>query len=202
MVLDPSSTQRTFHGPISTDGMARALIAEFSRGNLRAQQVGSGDHIVVQIASRPEPASGGPTALTVDLRKIEDGVHVRIGKQAWLGVAASLAQTGLWALKSPWTLLSRLDDLAEDIASLGMTDRVWNVLARSAQAAGASYQISDRLRRLTCVYCLSANAVGASTCESCGAPLGPVQPLGCPNCGYVAAPGTPLCPQCGHSLSS
>lgn len=199
-MLDQSQTQRTYHGPISIEGMARALVAEFNQGTLRAQRIGSGDHVVVQIASRPEPTPGGPTALTVELRRVEDGVHIQIGKQAWLGVAASLAQTGLSALRSPWTLLSRLDDLAEDFASLGMVDRVWNVIARSAQAAGAAHEISDRLRRLTCAYCLSANQVGAPTCVSCGAPLGPAQPSGCPNCGYVAAPGTPLCPQCGHTL--
>lgn len=193
-------SQRTYHGPVTPDSMARALVAEFNQGSLRAQQVGQGDHVVVQIASRPEPSSGGPTALTVQMRRIEDGVHIEIGQQAWLGVAASLAQTGLWALKSPWTLLSRLDDLAEDLAALGLTDRVWQVLARNAKASEASFEISDRLRRLTCAYCLTANAVGAPSCEACGAPLGPAQPTGCPKCGFVSAPGTPNCPQCGEPL--
>lgn len=199
---DLSLSQRTYHGPVTPESMARALVAEFNQGSLRAQQVGQADHIVVQIVSRPEPSSGGPTALTVQLRHVEDGVHVQIGQQAWFGVAASLAQTGLWALKSPWTLLSRLDDLAEDLASLGLTDRVWQVLARTAGAADASHEISDRLRRLTCAYCLTANQVGAPSCEACGAPLGPAQPLGCPKCGHVSPPGTPVCPQCGQALSA
>jgi hypothetical protein len=199
-MVAPVINRRTFHGPIDPQGMAEALLAEFSRGKLRAQQIGEGDHIVVQIASRPGPASGGPTALTVQLQRVEDGVVVEIGQQAWFGVAASLAQTGLWALKNPWMLISRLDDLAEDIASLGLTERVWTVLLRAAETAGASHEISERLRRVTCQYCLSANPVGEAACLACGAPLGPEQPTGCPNCGFVAPAGAATCPQCGKPL--
>jgi DNA-directed RNA polymerase subunit RPC12/RpoP len=125
---------------------------------------------------------------------------VQIGQQSWFGVAASLAQTGLWALKNPWTLISRLDDLAVDLASLGLADRVWDVLARTAEAAGASHEISERLRRVTCAYCSSANPVGEAACVACGAPLGPAQPIGCSNCGFVPPSGASICPQCGHRL--
>ena len=199
-MVAPVINRRTFHGSLSPQGMADALLAEFGRGNLRAQQIGGGDHIEVQIASRPGPASGGPTALTVQLQSVEDGVLVQIGQQAWFGVAASLAQTGLWALKNPWTLVSRLDDLAEDFASIGLADRVWSVLTRAADAAGASHEISERLRRVTCSYCLSANPVGAAACLACGGPLGPEQPSGCPNCGFVAPAEASVCPQCGFRL--
>ena len=199
-MLGPVINRRTFHGPVSPQGMAEALIAEFGRGNLRAQQIGQGDQIEVQIASRPGPASGGPTALTVQLQAIEDGVLVQIGQQAWFGVAASLAQTGLWALKNPWTLISRLDDLAEDLASIGLADRVWSVLTGTAESAGASHEISERLRRVTCAYCSSANPVGVAACLACGAPLGPAQPTGCPNCGFVAPAEATICPQCGNRL--
>jgi DNA-directed RNA polymerase subunit RPC12/RpoP len=192
--------RRTFHGMVTPDGMAETLIAEFNRGNLRAQQIGMGDHVEVQIATRPGHGSGGPTALTVQLQAVEDGVLVQIGQQAWFGVAASLAQTGLWALKNPWTLISRLDDLAVDLASLGMAERVWAVLTRAAEAAGASHEISERLRRVTCHYCNSANPVGEAACLACGAPLGPEQPTGCPNCGFVSPPATVTCPQCGYRL--
>ena len=194
-------SQRTYHGPVSPEGMAQALVAEFNHGALRAQLIGQGDHVVVQIATRPGQAPGGPTALTVQLRRVEDGALVEIGQQAWLGVAASLAETGFWALKNPWTLLGRLDDLAEDLASLGLTEKVWTVLARTAESAGASHQISDRLRRVTCAYCLSANPVGEAACLACGAPLGPEQPVGCPNCGFVSPAGTSTCPRCGTSLA-
>jgi DNA-directed RNA polymerase subunit RPC12/RpoP len=200
MMVAPVVNRRTFHGPVSPQGMADALIAEFSRGTMRAQQIGQDDHIEVQIASRPGPASGGPTALTVQLQSVEDGVLVQFGQQAWFGVAASLAQTGLWALKNPWTLISRLDDLAEDLASIGLADRVWSVLTRTAEGAGASHEISERLRRVTCAYCSSANPVGEAACLACGAPLGPAQPSGCPNCGFVAPAEATVCPQCGHRL--
>jgi len=200
-MVAPVVNRRTFHGAVTPQALAEALLAEFGRGNLRAQQIGQGDHIEVQVASHPGPASGGPTALTVQLQAVEDGVLVQMGQQAWFGVAASLAQTGLWALRNPWTLLSRLDDLAEDLSSIGLADRVWTVLTRTAEAAGSSHEISERLRRVTCAYCDSANPVGEAACLACGAPLGPAQPLGCPNCGFVAPSGAAVCPQCGHRLS-
>jgi len=200
-VAETTLNRRTFHGPITPDDMARALVAEFDRGPLRAQQVGRGDDVVVQIGTRPGAAAGGRTALTVHLRRVEDGVMAELGQQEWLGVAASLAQTGLGALRNPWTLLARLDDLAEDLAAIGLTDRVWAALNRTSLGAGASHQISERLRRLTCAYCQTANPVGAASCEACGAPLGPAQPVGCPRCGFVSPAGTATCPQCGWSLT-
>src|SRR3990172_4481309 len=132
--------------------------------------------------SRP----GGPTAITIHLSRVEDGVHVRLGAQEWLGTAASLGQTALMALLRPQTLLSRLDDVAQDIYSLQLVERIWEAIERTVHGLGASFQISERLRRLTCAYCTTTNPVGAPSCAACGAPLGFQQPVGCPNCGFVS----------------
>lgn len=191
---------RTFHGQINPRDFAKALVAEFDEGNMRAQIVGRGDQLIVQIASVISPRSGGRTAVTVQLEKIEDGVHVQIGEQEWLGVAASLGRTALSALRNPISLLGRLDDLAQDVSSLQLTARVWQTLERSARAMGASLEISDRLRRLACGYCDTANRVGESNCVACGAPLGSEQPLACRNCGFIPERGAEFCPQCGESL--
>src|SRR5512140_2271664 len=106
---------RIFHGSLTPDDIARALMAKFNRGNLHAQQLGSGNKVVVQIGTSQMSRSGGDTALSVTLLKAEDGVSVQIGQQAWLGVAASLGQTALAALQNPFNLIGRLDDLAQDI---------------------------------------------------------------------------------------
>ena len=66
--------QRTYHGDINPDEMAAAFVAEFNRGNLRAQQVGQGDKVMVQVATREGHHSGGQTGLSVTIQKIEDGV--------------------------------------------------------------------------------------------------------------------------------
>ncbi|UCF59823.1 MAG: hypothetical protein JSV37_08650 [Anaerolineaceae bacterium] len=136
--LNRQRPQRIFHGPIKPDDLGRALIAEFDQGNLTTKQVGRGDHRVVQIASRVIPTSGGRTAITVHLSKVEDGVLVRIGQQAWMGVVASLGITALAALRNPLSLIGRLDDLAQDIASIQLTERVWETLERTADRLGAS----------------------------------------------------------------
>lgn len=191
---------RIFHGSLTPEDIANTLVAEFNQGNLRAQQLGGGDQVVVQIATRDHPQSGGQTALSVDLRRVEDGISVQLGSQAWLGVAASLGQTALMVLRNPWVLLGRLDDLAQDIENLQLSERVWVVIENTARTMGASFELSERLRRLVCSYCRSANPVGESNCIACGAPLGDVQPRTCLNCGFVVKSDESNCPNCGNPL--
>ena len=190
----------TFHGPLTVNDLASALIAEFNHGQLRAQVLGDDDVTVVQITTVRHPSSGGRTALSVHLSKIEDGVQIQVGQQEWLGIAASLGQTALGALLRPVSLLARLDDLAADINYLQMKDQVQETIERVAKAAGASFQLSERLRRLTCAHCATANPVGEPHCIACGAPLGPAHPISCPHCGFVTSTEEVMCPECGKKL--
>lgn len=194
--------QRTYHGPITVDDLARALQAAFDHGNLQAQTFGDSGQRVVQIASRAVRASGGATAISVHLSAHEDGVLVRVGQQQWLGVAASLGQTALSALRNPLTLLGRLDDVAQDVASLQISSGIWDALDRAAAARGASHELSERLRRLECAHCRTANPVGEPRCLACGAPMGPSQPRACARCGFVSPSGSAACGQCGRPLAS
>ena len=188
--------KKIFHGEIEPRDFATSLIAEFNRGNLHAQQLGGKNEIVIQIATRGMRRSGGQTALTITIEKIEDGVAIDIGKQSWLGVAASLGTTAIATLRNPFSLLSRLDDVAQDIESLQLVDNVWEVIENVAYSAGASFELSERLRRLTCAYCGTANPVGEPSCIACGAPLGLIQPKTCLQCGYVLKHGENVCPNC------
>lgn len=192
--------RKVFHGNITPLDVAQALLAEFNRGNLRAQTVGQGEKVIVQIGTRPGATSGGDTAMTVTLQKFEDGVIAEIGQQAWFGVAASLGTTALSALRNPFALLGRLDDLAQDIENLQLSERVWQVIGGAAQARGASKKLSERLSRLECAYCGTANPVGEPSCIACGAPLGKAQPGTCPHCGFVVRAGEKQCPNCAKAL--
>jgi hypothetical protein len=191
---------RIFHGKLTPQDIASALIARFNRGNLTAQQLGSGNRIAVQVSSHRGASSGGNTAMTVTLEKAADGVAVQIGQQAWLGVAASLGTTALAALRNPFNLLGRLDDLAQDIENLQLSDQVWQTIEASARAAGASFELSERLRRLVCDYCSTANPVGEPSCIACGAPLGKAQPRTCRSCGFVVKNNESICPNCKKPL--
>jgi hypothetical protein len=188
---------RIFHGQLTPSDLANALVAHFNRGNLRVQQIGSSEKVAVQIASAINAASGGQTALSVSFQKVEDGVAVQVGQQAWLGVAASLGLTALSALANPWNLLNRLDDVAQDIEYIQLAEEVWKVIDGTARALGSGYQLSERLRRVVCSYCTVANPVGESRCVACGAPLGDVQPGTCRNCGFVITKSERFCPNCG-----
>jgi hypothetical protein len=192
--------RRIFHGNIKPNDIAHALMAEFNRGNLQAQVVGTNDKMAVQIATRMGAMSGGQTAMTISLQTVEDGVMVDIGEQEWFGVAASLGHTAFTALRNPFSLLSRLDDLAQDIESLQLNDRVWKVIDQTVVALGASYALSERLARITCEFCGTANPVGTGNCMACGAPMGNAQPTTCPNCGFAVSPEDVTCPNCNQKL--
>lgn len=191
---------RIFHGQIQPADFARTLVAQFNRGGLRVQQFGSGDKIAIQISTAQGPSTGGQTALTVQLQKAADGVAVQVGQQAWLGVAASLGMTALSAWRNPWSLLSRLDDLAQDLENLQLSDHVWRVLEQTARTAGATFELSERLRRMVCEYCGTANPVGAPSCIACGAPQGQAQPRTCRSCGFVVRSYERTCPNCKRVL--
>ena len=192
--------RKIYHGNIKPLDVALALLGEFNKGNLRAQTLGQGDKMIVQVSSRPDSISGGQTAMTVTIQRTEDGIIVEMGQQAWLGVAASLGATALAALRNPFSLLGRLDDIAQDIEHLQLGERIWQVIAQSIQSAGASTELSDKLKRVTCEYCLAANPVGEASCLACGAPLGKVQPKTCKKCGFVVKPGDKTCPNCRQPL--
>ncbi len=192
--------QRIYHGNLTPNDICESLIAHFNRGNLRAQQLGDADRLIVQIGTRPGSMAGGDTTVSVILQKVEDGVAVQLGQQAWLGIAASLGTTALAAMRNPFNLLGRLDDLAQDISNLQINEQVWAAIDEVARAAGASQELSNRLRRTVCPYCHTANPVGEPSCIMCGAPLGDVQPRTCPNCGFVLKPNEMICPNCKHLI--
>jgi predicted RNA-binding Zn-ribbon protein involved in translation (DUF1610 family) len=190
--------RRIFHGNITPTLVAQTLMAEFNQGNTQTQLLGDSGNLTVQIASSQWSRSGGKTALTVNVQQVEDGVMVQVGEQQWLGVAASLGQTAISALLNPLNLLGRLDDIAQDVNSLQLNEKVWQIVAKVVKAAGASLQISERLTRLTCEYCGAANPVGEATCVACGAPLGKEQPKACTKCGYVLVHDEKFCSNCGQ----
>jgi hypothetical protein len=192
--------RKLFHGDLQPIDIAQGLLAEFDRGNLRAQVLGEGDDLAVQIATRPGTRSGGPTGITVSIRKAADGVWVQPGSLDWLGTAASLGATTMAALANPWSLLHRLDDIAQDVENIQLMERIWASVERTTRLHGANLQLSDRLRRLSCEYCGTANPVGEGSCMACGAPLGPAQPGTCPTCGFLVSAGEASCQNCGQDL--
>jgi len=192
--------RKFFHGSIKPVDIAQALLAEFNQGNLRAQTLGTSDKMIVQVNSHPGASSGGQTALTITIQTHKDGIMVEMGQQTWLGVAASLGVSALSALRNPLSLLGRLDDIAQDIENLQLTEKVWVVINKSIKALGASTELSERLSRVTCEFCHTANPVGEPACIACGAPLGKAQPSTCRECGFIVKKSDKNCPNCKAKL--
>lgn len=181
---------------IKPNDVAHALMAEFNRGNLQAQIIGHANKLAVQISTSRYARSGGQTALTVSIQTTVDGVIIEIGQQAWMGVAASFGHTALSALRNPFSLLGRLDDLAQDIEHIQLQEKVWKTIERAANALGAYHELSDRLKRTACGYCDTANPLGEGSCIACGAPLGGKQITSCTHCGYAIKNNELICPNC------
>jgi hypothetical protein len=192
--------QKIFHGNIRPIDFACILAGHFNRGNLRVQTVGDNTRCIVQIGTANRVTSGGQTALSIILQLVEDGVSVQVGQQNWLGVAASLGVSALAVFHNPFNLLGRLDDIAQDIEYLQLTEEVWRVVEDIAQSAGVSTELSDRLRRITCAFCSTANPPNESNCVACGAPLGGLQPQTCHRCGFVVLKEEKTCPNCKSPL--
>ena len=192
--------QHIFHGNITPMDIANRLVAEFNQGNLRTQIVGNNDNLTIQISTNQMSRSGGKTAISINIQTITDGVMIQVGQQQWLGVAASLGQTAIFTLLNPINLLGRLDDIAQDIENLQITEKIWQTINRTVALAGAGTKLTDKLTRLTCDYCSTANEVGNSNCIACGAPLGDEHPTTCRNCGWVVNKNDKYCPNCNQKL--
>lgn len=163
--------QRIYYGEITPQDIAEALRIRFDRGGFRVLQIGDGPKIALQITTREDLQSGGQTAIGVTLESITKGVIVQVGKQALWDVAASLGVTVLSLLRNPWRLLERIDDLAQDIESLQLTQEIWETIEATARFHHASEQISQALGRLICEYCRTPNPPDNTHCVACGAPL-------------------------------
>lgn len=193
-------TTRIYHGDIQPEDIARNLIAYYNRGNYQVQRYGSGDELAVQIATRQNRRSGGQTALTANIAKVEDGVSITLSNQMWFGLAASLGLTAISALRNPLTLINRIDDIAQDVESLQMEEDTWDVINQTARQHGTGKRLSERLSRTVCPYCLTANPIASARCLACGAPLGEVQPTTCMQCGFVVSKQEKTCPNCKQPL--
>jgi uncharacterized paraquat-inducible protein A len=194
------STIKIYHGDLSPVDLANDLVAQFNRGVYQVQKFGQSDRVAVQIATRKDRNSGGDTALTVTIAKVQDGISVQTSQQLWFGLAASLGMSALSTLRNPMALLGRLDDIAQDVESLQLEERVMEVIERSARQHGSGHAISERLQKMICPFCTTPNPMGSSRCLACGAPLADVQPQTCLVCGFVTKSTESVCPNCGSPL--
>jgi len=190
--------QRTYHGKITPQELATALLARFNTEDMTATQAGEGDRLVVNIMA--SGAVGGPCSLSVGLSPAPTGVTVTIGPYNILGVAADLLETGLKALVNPITLIGEITDVAQNVQRLTLPQQVWQTIDHYCQSVGAS--LVPEPSGVTCPYCGIISPLGTGQCPSCGAPLGEYQPIACPKCGRLLPRTTRFCIRCGTALAA
>lgn len=193
--------QRFYHGDISPEDMARALVMQFNQGETRAQwMAGEGGRAVVQVQSRRVERGDPNTAVTVHITPMETGVTVSVSEQKWLSVAADLARSGVMGWLNPLRLLGELDDIARNVRWLGLRSEIWKAVDEYCQSRGSGRGTAATLTTVICPYCGTPNDIGAHTCQACHAPLAEVQPIVCARCGFLNVPEATLCANCGARL--
>lgn len=189
--------QRTYHGKITPQELATALLARFNTETMTATQAGTGDRIVVNISA--SSAVGGPCSLSVGLSPMPTGVTVTVGPHNVLGVAADLLETGLKALVNPITLIGEIADVVQNVQRLTLPQQVWETIDHYCQSVGAS--LVPEPSGVACPYCGIISPLGTGQCPSCGAPLGEYQPIACPKCGKLLPRTVNFCTRCGTALA-
>ena len=141
--------QRTYHGDLSPDEIANALLAQFNQGSFAAQRLSQGDRALVQVGTR-DRHNRIENALTVTISKTPDGVNVAVGDQQVLGAAADLAQAGLGALFNPLSLLGNLGEIAGDVSSFSLPQQVWETVDKYCKSAGGGLGGSPKQLTVAC----------------------------------------------------
>lgn len=189
-----------YHGDVNIDELASAISSRFNHNNLKASIHKTKKQRLIQISSTEYSTSGGQTALGITLQNHEDGVTIKLGKQDWMGIAASLGMSVLYATLNPLNLFNRLDDIAQDFENINLDDKIWEAIEEIMLTKGFSHQLSEKLKRFACAYCNTAIPVGATSCFACGAPTGNQQPVPCVNCGFINSKDRNVCQNCKEKI--
>ncbi len=191
--------QRTYPGAIDPTSLAQTLVTSFTTALARAQWFrGERGSAVVQIQTLRHEPTDPSTALTVYITPLpEGGVHIAMEEQAWAGVVADLARSGILTLLRPLNLLREADNIARNLSRLQLRQQVWDVIDAYCRKLGNQPAAGKVHDVVVCPYCGSGNPVGQLECSGCKAPLGAYQPVRCARCGYLNTAGAKRCARCG-----
>jgi ribosomal protein L40E len=195
--------QHQYHGTISPDALAQALLDDWDHAATIAQAFGDEGRVIVQIGQRATGwLSDEPRiALTLDIEPLDDGVRVTMGQQQWIkDGGVQFIGGGLIGL-FPFFFAFPLGQLfggGQDEIDRNLPAQVWESIERYVGATGAATGETRRLTTVACPRCGVANAQGAEHCTACGASLS--APPTCPSCGNTNPPGSSFCNRCGTQL--
>lgn len=191
------------------DDVTRALVAAFNNNHYEARCTGQGDSVGVHLCSRRQ---GSSVLLAVRVERLEEETAVSVGEPdgVWNDAAATVGK-GLLAgavsflgstLKKEKMhpgmipLLAAgmfIKQLPETMRNARLDEQVWFIVEQVVRSRRDLSELSRQL--LTCKYCAVINRVGATACQSCGAPL--ARTVKCPHCELVNAADQATCRGCG-----
>lgn len=193
--------QRVYHGAITPEGLAQALLDEWDREQTVAQAFGENGQVIVQIGQREagwfsdEPRQ----AMTLTIEPIGDGIRVNMGQQQWYKENDIQVFGGGFIGFFPFFLFplggGGLFGGDEGQIDQRLPSLIWQSIDRYAGNFGAATGATRRLSTVACPECGVANPQGATSCSACGTQLSAV-PV-CPQCGYQNPVGANFCNRCG-----
>ncbi len=193
--------QRSYHGSIDTEDLARALVLRFDANETHAQWMrGEAGRAIVQVRNRRVESTDANTAVTVHVTPTATGVTVSVSEQQWLGMAADLARVGVKGWLNPMRLLTEFDNIARNVRWLRLRREVWTAVEEYAQSRGSGRGAAPMLKSVICPYCGTPNDIGKHNCKACRAPLTREQPIVCHQCGTLNQASNTLCVNCGARL--
>ena len=198
--------QRTYQGNVSAQGLAAYLVNTFNTGAYTvAQQVGQGDHLLVQIGhGRHVGLRGVRHAIGVSIVRTPDGLTVGVGQSNWMNLSdPALGGTLIGAIFFPPLLVF---PLLRGIRNLALYQDIWNAIDGYCLQAGATQGGTTVAHGIQCPRCGVMNHEEARYCTTCGAALqeqpAPVaaEYVTCSECHHRVSAGR-YCSNCGAALS-
>jgi hypothetical protein len=134
--------QRIYHGNVSPEGLADYLVQYYgAQEHLRAQKLGQGDSLVVQIGHPHDNEIRN--AVTLGIHRTPENstdLIVTMGEQQWITpqLAGYAAMMGLVSvLITPWALFALIWPVSQLLGSRVLPGEIWNAVQTYAMSQGA-----------------------------------------------------------------
>jgi len=142
--------------------------------------------------------TGLSEALSVSVRKAENGLHICVGKARWLD-KVGVGLFGTFVILAPLLVTAGYGAYKQ----YKLVDEVWacvNSYMGSSGTAACPFSEEPTPERGVkhCPACGKENAASAKFCVECGKAM----TLSCPACGAVLTEKSKFCPECGAKLNS
>jgi hypothetical protein len=191
------TTQRMFHGTITSAAMADQLAARFNEAHYQTRVTPGSGTALIQIGSQHG------TPLTLNMADTEGGILVTMSSDKdWLDHASDISERIERAASgNVISLFSMVPDVIAEFKKDNLAPSVWDAINDiCALSRALSGEKNGPANPKVCLYCQTANPPENELCLACGAALPVSLPRVCPKCGRAHTSDALFCQACGTRL--